>query len=62
MPKDTVIGEPQNLGSEAQIAFQEAVDEVVLEHQRLGLPLYIMRDGKVIAISAEEALRENSQR
>ncbi len=36
------------------MAFKEAVDEVIEEHARLGLPLYILRDGKVAAVSARE--------
>ena len=39
-------------------AFQEAVDEVILEHQRLNLPLWIKRNGKLEAVSADELLKE----
>jgi hypothetical protein len=39
------------------MAFQEAVAGVIEEHARLGLPLYILRGGKVVAISAAEARR-----
>jgi hypothetical protein len=39
------------------MAFQEAVAGVIEEHARLRLPLYIWRDGKVVAISAKEARR-----
>ena len=38
----------------ALMAFREAVDEVVAEHARLGLPIYILRDGKVVAVPAQE--------
>jgi hypothetical protein len=45
------------LAERALIAFQDAVAGVIEEHARLGLPLYIWRDGKVVAISAKEARR-----
>lgn len=35
----------------AELAFREAVDEVIREHARLGLPLYIGHDGKVVRLS-----------
>jgi len=42
------------LEKRAEMAFKQAVEEVIDEHARLGLPLYIWRDGKVVALSAEE--------
>ena len=42
------------LEKRAEMAFKEAVEEVIDEHARLGLPLYIWRDGKVVALSAQE--------
>lgn len=35
----------------AEMALREAVDEVIAEHARLGLPLYIGRNGKVVKLS-----------
>lgn len=35
----------------AELAFREAVHEVIREHARLGLPLYIGREGKVVRLS-----------
>ena len=32
----------------AELAFREAVDEVISEHARIRLPLYIGRNGKVV--------------
>jgi hypothetical protein len=40
----------------AEMAFREAVDEVIDEHARLGLPIYIGRGGKVVELSADEVL------
>lgn len=38
----------------AEMAFQEAVNEVIDEHARLGLPLYIGRGGRVVKLSRDE--------
>lgn len=46
------------LREEALQALREAVAGVIAEHKRLGLPLAIWRDGKVVEISAEEAEAE----
>jgi hypothetical protein len=43
----------------AALATQAAMEEVIEEHAREGLPLYIWRDGKVVAVPAEE-LRKKS--
>jgi hypothetical protein len=48
------------LEKRAEIAFKEAVEEVIDEHARLGLPLYIWRDGKVVGLSAQEVRRDPS--
>ena len=44
----------------AEIALKEAVEEVIDEHARLGLPLYIWRDGKVVGLSAEETRHDSA--
>jgi hypothetical protein len=36
------------LEKRAEIALKEAVEGVIDEHARLGLPLHIWRDGKVV--------------
>jgi hypothetical protein len=38
----------------ALMALKEAVAGVIEEHIREGLPLYIWRDGKVVAVPPEE--------
>jgi hypothetical protein len=43
------------LREEALQALQEAVGKVIAEHKRLGMPVAIWRDGKVVRIPAEEA-------
>ena len=42
------------------MALKAAVEKVMEEHARNGLPIYIWRDGKVVDISAEE-LRARSK-
>ena len=34
----------------AEMAFKAAVEDVVIESARMGLPMYIWRDGEVIAM------------
>jgi hypothetical protein len=38
----------------AELAMKAAMEKVIREHEREGLPLYIWRDGKVVAVPAEE--------
>ena len=42
------------LEKRAEIAFRAAVAKAIDEHTRLGLPIYIGRDGKVVELSADE--------
>jgi hypothetical protein len=35
-----------------------AMDNVIEEHARKGLPVYIWRDGKVVAVPAEELRKQ----
>ena len=39
----------------AEIAFKIAVAKAIDEHTRLGLPVYIWRDGRVVELSPNEA-------
>ncbi len=38
----------------AALAMKATVEKVIEEHAREGLPLYVWRDGKVVAVPAEE--------
>ena len=38
----------------AEMALKAAVEGVMEEHAREGLPVYVLRDDKIIEISAEE--------
>jgi hypothetical protein len=42
------------LSERGLMALRFAVEKVIDEHVREGLPLYIWRDGKVVAVPAEE--------
>jgi hypothetical protein len=44
----------------AALAMKAAIEEVIDEHAREGLPMYIWRDGKVVAVPVEE-LRPGSR-
>jgi hypothetical protein len=45
-------------GTPIDEALNQAVREAVQLHKRMGLPMAIWRDGKVVWITAEEAERE----
>ncbi|HEV1993022.1 MAG TPA: hypothetical protein VGR03_01715 [Candidatus Acidoferrum sp.] len=42
------------LEERAVMALNSAIEEVIKEHAREGLPLYIWRDGQVVTVPAEE--------
>jgi len=49
------------LEQRAEMALKAAVEKVIVEHARKGLPIYIWREGKVVELSPEE-LRVESTR
>jgi hypothetical protein len=55
---DKVTPKVRKILASADIAFQRAIDKVILEHQRMNLPLWIKRNGKLEAVSADEILKE----
>jgi hypothetical protein len=46
------------LQERAEIAFKQAVRKVIEQSARLGRPVYILRDGQVVAVPAEELLKQ----
>ncbi|HMD95948.1 MAG TPA: hypothetical protein VKM93_01265 [Terriglobia bacterium] len=42
------------LEERAEMALKAAVEKVIIEHARRGLPMYIWRDGKIVELSPEE--------
>jgi hypothetical protein len=52
MKPDTILQLPME--KRAEMAFREAVEEVISEHVRLRLPIYVSRSGRVVELSPEE--------
>ena len=55
-PSPEVLALPLEI--RVEMALKAAVEKVVLEHARDGRPLYVLEDGKVVAIPADELLKE----
>lgn len=55
-PPPNVLDLP--LEQRAEMALKAAVEKVIIEHARLGLPIYVWRQGKVVAIPPEELQAE----
>jgi hypothetical protein len=51
-PPANVLNLP--LEQRAEMALKAAVEKVVVEHARQGLPIYIWRDGKVVEVPPAE--------
>lgn len=49
------------LAYQAEEALKKAVAEAIAEHRRKGVPIAILRDGKVIRIPPDEIVVRNSQ-
>ena len=46
------------LEDRAEIALKDAVRKLKIDHARRGLPLYILQDGKIVEVSAEQLKAE----
>lgn len=64
MPNDRTPADIREFPIEmrAEVALEAAVEKVVEEHARLGLPLHLWRNGKLVEISAEEVRRKLLQK
>ena len=51
-PPANVLSLP--LEQRAEMALKAAVERLIVEHARQGLPIYIWRDGKVVEVPPEE--------
>lgn len=58
-PPANVLSLP--LEERAEMAFKAAVEKVIVEHARRGLPIYIWRDGKVVEIPPDQLAVEASR-
>jgi hypothetical protein len=56
-PPPNVLDLP--LEQRAEMALKAAVEKVIVEHARQGLPIYIWRDGKVMEVPPDK-LREQA--
>jgi len=54
MTRDEILRLPME--KRAEMAFREAVEEVIDEHVRLHLPIYVSHSGKVVELSPQEIL------
>jgi hypothetical protein len=59
-PPENVLELP--LEERAEMALKAAVEKVMEEHAREGLPIYIWRDGGVVEMSPEEIRIQLAQR
>lgn len=46
----------------AEMAMKAALEKVIEEHSREGLPLYVWREGKVVAVPAKDLRKQNGKR
>jgi hypothetical protein len=49
------------LEERAEIALKSAVEKVIMEHARRGLPIYIWRDGRIVEVPPEELRAESAR-
>ena len=49
-----------SLSEKAEMALKEAVRGVIKEHARMGLPVVIWRNGKVVKVPAAQLLRRRA--
>jgi hypothetical protein len=49
------------LEKRAEMALKAAVEKVIVEHARQGLPMYIWRDGRVVAVPPDELRAESAR-
>ena len=56
-PPSNVLDLP--LEQRAEMALKAAVEKVIVEHARQGMPIYIWRDGEVVEVLPEQ-LREQA--
>lgn len=49
------------LEERAEMALKAAVEKVIVEHARQGLPIYIWRDGRVVEVPPDELRAESAR-
>ena len=58
-PPANVLALP--LEERAEMALKAAVENVIVEHARRGLPIYIWREGRVVELSPEQLRAESAR-
>ncbi len=58
-PPANVLALP--LEERAEMALRGAVEKVIVEHARQGLPIYIWREGRVVELSPEQLWAESAR-
>jgi len=58
-PPANVLALP--LEERAEMALRAAVEKVIVEHARQGLPIYIWREGRVVELSPEQLRAESAR-
>jgi hypothetical protein len=58
-PPPNVLDLP--LEERAEMALKAAVEKVIVEHARRGLPIYIWRDDEIVAVPPEELRAESAR-
>ncbi len=49
------------LEERAELALKAAVEKVIVEHARQGLPIYVWRDGRVVEVPPDELRAESAR-
>jgi hypothetical protein len=49
------------LEQRAEMALKAAVEKVIVEHARKGLPIYIWREGRVVELTPQELQAESTR-
>ena len=58
-PPENVLDLP--LEQRAEMALKAAIEKLIVEHARQGLPIYIWRNGRVVEVSQEELVAESAR-
>jgi len=58
-PSANVLDLP--LEQRAEMALKAAIEKLIVEHARQGLPIYIGRSGRVVEVSQEELVAESAR-
>jgi len=56
------LNKPTKQGLKAEKVFRKAVDKVIEENRRLGLPIAVMRNGKAVLLPVEKAIPETREK